>query len=36
MGLGNGNYQSGSKGSNFRFQLNMLKLLDRIIKALQN
>ena len=36
MGLGNGVYKSGSKGSNFRFQLSMLKLLDRILKAITN
>jgi hypothetical protein len=34
MGLGNNNYQSGSKRSNFRFQLQVLKALERIINAL--
>lgn len=35
MGLGNGNYKSGNKKSNFNFQLRFLKALDEIIKALQ-
>ena len=34
MALGNGNYTNGNKGSNFNFQLKVLRLLQRIINAL--
>ena len=35
MSLGNNNYQSGSKKSNYSFQLKVLRLLERILNALQ-
>jgi hypothetical protein len=34
MSLGNNNYKSGSKKSNYDFQLRVLKLLQRILNAL--
>lgn len=34
MALGNGNYTNGNKGSNFDFQLRVLRLLEKILKAL--
>lgn len=33
MSLGNGNKKNGNKGSNYKFQLAVLKLLERIKKA---
>jgi len=33
MGLGNKNSNYGNKGSNYKFQLAVLKLLERIKKA---
>jgi hypothetical protein len=34
MALGNNNYQSGSKKSNFAFQLKVLQALQRILNGL--
>lgn len=34
MALGNNNYTSGNKGSNFNFQLKVLRALQRILNAL--
>lgn len=36
MALGNGNYTSGNKHSNFNFQLKVLQALQRILNAINN
>lgn len=34
MAIGNGNYTNGNKGSNYSFQLKVLRALQRILNAL--